>query len=690
MKEKREDIMYEKQLADYFSAHEEEFLQDLSGLIAIPSVKGKPAPGCPFGTEPARALTQMLSIGEKYHLHSENWDNCIGMIQPSSGERVLDILAHLDVVPVSDDWTVTNPFEMKIEDGKVYGRGTADDKGPALAALYAIRAIKELGIPLTKGVRLVLGTDEESGSGDLPYYFAKTKPAEMTFSPDAYYPVINIEKGRLSGHIEGSINCSQIVSISAGDTFNIIPSSANAVLADLSPALLQKAAEEKGISAKLETLPNGAVSFTVNGVSAHAASPELANNPVTALLEILAKCTDSPQLKALHSLFPHGDFRGANLGIAMEDTESGKLSLSLTMLQLKDGLLTADFDCRAPLCAAAENLAAAEQAITASGFKYSQNFVPPHSVSADSDFVKTLLNCYTQYTGKEGKTIAIGGGTYAHGIPGAVAFGCAVDGVENNMHGSDEFAEIKTLMMSCNIFAQAILKLCANPAPIIPEKEIKGALLWLKEPQDPSDEALLSALSEEGISIIPVLVDRNEKTEINVDFARVQLDSVRQNPIYKDKPVALCGFGYGSLPAGILTSENPDLSSCVLISGLINPSTAYGTCQGVTLEKPLPKDFKMLDYLSDLARDSVAARCDMLQLPILLVHGFKDEIYGFEQAEQLFTSVKERQPESDITMLVFPEGGHFLGEDVNTKDAYVKEITQWFAEKMKGEHKDGK
>src|SRR5699024_10557105 len=110
-------------------------------------------------------------------------------------ESQLDILAHLDVVPAGEGWTVTEPFEPVEKDGRLYGRGTADDKGPAVAALYALRAVKELGIPLKKRVRLILGTDEECGSSDIQHYYAVEKEAPMTFSPDGAFPVVNIEKG---------------------------------------------------------------------------------------------------------------------------------------------------------------------------------------------------------------------------------------------------------------------------------------------------------------------------------------------------------------------------------------------------------------------------------------------------------------------------------------------------------------
>lgn len=100
----------------------------------------------------------------------------------------MDVLAHLDIVPAGDGWTVTEPFVPVVKDGKIYGRGTADDKGPAIAALYAMRAVKELGIPVKKNVRLILGTDEECGSSDIRHYYSVEEEAPMTFSSGRQLP----------------------------------------------------------------------------------------------------------------------------------------------------------------------------------------------------------------------------------------------------------------------------------------------------------------------------------------------------------------------------------------------------------------------------------------------------------------------------------------------------------------------
>ena len=159
--------MYREQIEAYIDGKKDEMLTDLQTLVRIDSQRGTPEEGMPFGEGPARVLKEASALMEKAGLTVTNYDNYVVTGDFGPGEKALDILAHLDVVPVTKDWTVTQPFEPLIRDGRIYGRGTADDKGPAVAALYAIRAVRELGLPIKHSVRLILGSDEECGSSDL-------------------------------------------------------------------------------------------------------------------------------------------------------------------------------------------------------------------------------------------------------------------------------------------------------------------------------------------------------------------------------------------------------------------------------------------------------------------------------------------------------------------------------------------
>ena len=177
-----------------FETYQQEMLDNLAALVAIDSSDGEPKPGAPFGEGPAKALQTFLKMAEDMGFETDNVDNYAGSVNLGSGEETVGILAHLDVVPAGKGWT-TDPFTMIIKDGKMYGRGVIDDKGSAVAALYGMRIIRDLGIPLKRGIRLIVGTNEEKGSGCMEYYVAHRVPPTLGFTPDASYPLIHGEKG---------------------------------------------------------------------------------------------------------------------------------------------------------------------------------------------------------------------------------------------------------------------------------------------------------------------------------------------------------------------------------------------------------------------------------------------------------------------------------------------------------------
>ena len=466
--------MYREQIEQYIDAHKDEMLVDIIELCKIDSAKGPYMEGKPFGQGPFEALVAGLQMGEKYGFAINNYDNYVGTIDLNDKEKQLDILAHLDIVPGGDGWTVTTPFEPVIKDGKIYGRGTSDDKGPAITALFAMRAIKELGIPVKKNVRLILGTDEECGSSDIAHYYKQEEEAPMTFSPDAAFPVINIEKGSLHGEFSAEFVKSEalpkMVSFKSGTKVNVVPAKAEALFEGLDGAAAEAAAHaleaELGVHFTVAS-ENGCMKIEAFGESAHASTPEKGTNALTALLALveklnLADCGQMQAVKALNKMMPHGDFNGKNLKVNHEDEISGKLTLAFSMLEISETGLKGDFDSRCPICANEENtLQVVKAEMAANGINFTtESMNPPHHVDGDSHFVKTLLKCYEDYTGRKGECIAIGGGTYVHHLKNGVAFGPSLPETETGIHGPDEFAVIDELITAAKIFAQVMVELC--------------------------------------------------------------------------------------------------------------------------------------------------------------------------------------------------------------------------------------
>lgn len=427
------------EIRKYLESYKDEMLGLLSELVAIPSVQGEALEGKPFGEEPARALAFMLEKCREYGFAVENVDNYAGSADFGAPEPELAILSHLDVVPAGSGWS-SDPFTLTADGDKLIGRGAIDDKGPAVAALFALRAVRELGIPLKKGVRLIFGTNEENGSSDLAYYRSKRELPPMVFTPDGEYPVINAEKGMLRVYFSAPFNNGAIYD--EGGVINAVPQLCS-------------------YDVRLEE--NGDVSLNygkMKGVSAHASTPEKGENAITKFLTF--NNYGVPMLKKLAELFPHGEFNGKSCGLGFSDPISGEMTCVLSILYTKEGRLHGGIDIRFPLDrkkAEISDIICGK--LREAGFDIdSCEGVEPHCTDENSTFVQALLKTYERVTGEKGRCIAIGGGTYVHEIEGGVAFGAEFPGKDYHMHSPDEFITVGELLKNAELMAEAIIEIC--------------------------------------------------------------------------------------------------------------------------------------------------------------------------------------------------------------------------------------
>ncbi len=459
-------------ITKYIDSQKENFLKDLKGLVDIKSVREAPEDGMPFGKGPAKALAEAVKICASHGFDTVNFENYAGEITFGS-DPVLMLLAHLDVVDEGDFWTY-EPYNMVIKDGKAYGRGTTDDKGAALCCLYAIKAARELFGEPRRGVRLVMGCGEETGSEDMDYYFSKREKLPYTLSPDADYPLINLEKGRFAPEFTKTTDNSgdkTVVSFFGGTTGNIVPCKASALISgidkneisDIITAVHNKTGAEFTVNTE-----NGLLAVSALGVSAHAAHPEGGNNAQTALIELINSLplTDNETAQSfitLGKLFPHKETDGESIGVKMSDETSGALTLNFGVLSFGNGVFKGSLDLRCPLGANENNVKdVIEKAFSEYGFTFvgSPSMIPVHFVSEDAPIIKTALKVYEEYTGLKGECLAIGGGTYVHDIEGGVAFGIEFHGTDYRIHGADEFAVIDELLLTAKMYTAIIHELC--------------------------------------------------------------------------------------------------------------------------------------------------------------------------------------------------------------------------------------
>ncbi len=441
---------------NYFDIIDQNFetqLDSLGKLISFPSVsQGTPEEGMPLGRHIHGALTYALDLAREMGFSARSLDGYCGVIDCGEGDETLMIMAHLDVVPAGNGWT-SDPFVLTRKDGRLIGRGVLDDKGPAVSALYALNAVKQAGIPLKRKVRIFLGCDEERGWSCVDRY-KKTEPdPTLAFTPDGHYPVINSEKNIGQTTYTKKLSGSK-VRISCGTAPNVIPGEASASL----PFMPVPVAAKQGMQVSGEQGELRAV-----GRAGHASTPHDAQNALLALLDALKdqplEWDDLAVAEFLASLLGF-DQHGEGFGLDVTD-ESGRLTLSPNMLEWNENEVSITLDCRYPFSVTTERLLATEDEIFARlGFTRTwQKISKGHFIDPDCELVKTLLDIYSDATGKKAEPLSIGGGTYARSFDNAVAFGVEPEDEPAQAHMPDESCTVESVRFDTRLIAEAIKRL---------------------------------------------------------------------------------------------------------------------------------------------------------------------------------------------------------------------------------------
>lgn len=446
----------------YIRAHADELIESLQKLIRIPSVENLGEDGTPFGRDVHRCLMAALVLCEKLDIRPVNMDNQLGWCEYGEGDEMIAVLGHLDVVPAGDGWT-HDPFGGEVINGRIYGRGTMDDKGPLVAALYALTAIKASGVPLSRRIRILFGLNEETGCRDMKYYLANGGEVPlMGFTPDGEYPIINGEKG--------IINCTYAKKITPSGAYKLRRfegGTASNVSPGFAFAELECPSEAVGIIAanKVSVTPiEGGIRVEATGVSAHGSTPEQGENAIGRLAMALAQLPlEGDLLDTIAFLADRIDMetRGESLGLAMRDSLSGDLTVNLGVaagdahgLSLTLSVrypVTKTFDDAAPRLRAAFRLGGFDE--TAMVHK-AAIYMPP-----EKELIQKLSKVYEAETGQKAELKSIGGGTYAKCIPNLVAFGPIFPGDEVREHKPDEYMEVERLLQNAEIIAAAMYEL---------------------------------------------------------------------------------------------------------------------------------------------------------------------------------------------------------------------------------------
>ncbi|MBU9720889.1 MULTISPECIES: dipeptidase PepV [Bacillaceae] len=462
----------------------DDLLSDLTDLLKIESTKDPDTKSeeNPMGVNVAKALAHMLDLSTQQGFSTKNYKGYYGYAElegatPSNEDEHIAVLTHIDVVPATGKWT-SPPFEPEIRDGKLYARGAIDDKGPTMAAFYAVKLLKELNLPLKRNVRIIFGTDEESGMSCLKTYREIERGPVGGFAPDAMFPIIHAEKGQMhvkceltTDHIEAGQAPAEftLLSFHGGTRPNMVPETAKAIiLGDLGDVgeKFEGYVKENGLTGDI-TSSNDSHTLTLNGISSHSMEPFKGVNAGCKLANFLLGLSLDKRAEKYLALIDQGfheDHFGKNIGIDHEDDITGPLTVNPAIFHYeKGGKGFVQLNLRYPVSAKAENI---ENGIGKflNEYEYVIGEVRnknPHHVDGDAPMIKALQQAYEEETGQEATLLSSGGNTYASLLPNCVAYGAVFPGKVMTAHQKDEYMEIDDLLKATAIYARALYYLAS-------------------------------------------------------------------------------------------------------------------------------------------------------------------------------------------------------------------------------------
>ena len=434
----------------------DEFLTSLKTLISYPSVLNEGENGTPFGQAIQDVLEKTLeicrSLGFTTYLDPKGY---YGYAEIGQGAELLAVLCHLDVVPSGDeaDWR-TPPFEASIKDGWIFGRGVQDDKGPSMAALYAVKALLDSGVKFKKRVRFIFGTDEETLWRCMGRYNELEETATLGFAPDSSFPLTYAEKGLLQVKLHGT--GSDQLELEAGAAFNVVPGKAS-----YQGELLEQVVA--GLQAASFDYEQNDQQVTVLGLPKHAKDAAEGINAIVRLATVLQPLQAHPALAFIAEAVGE-DATGGRLFGDISDEPSGRLSFNIAGLTLNSEKSEIRIDIRIPVLADKDQLVAKLAEIAGRyQLDYEEfDYLAPLYVPKDSELVSTLMAIYQEKTGDTSPAMSSGGATFARTMPNCVAFGALFPGVEQTEHQANERASLEDLYRAMDIYAETIFRLAGE------------------------------------------------------------------------------------------------------------------------------------------------------------------------------------------------------------------------------------
>lgn len=446
-------------------SYEKEAIETLQALLRIPSVYDEKTVSekTPFGQAIEDALCFMLDLAQRVGFATVKDGGYAGHIEYGEGDETIGVLCHLDVVPTGSGWTYP-PFDPVIKDRKVYARGSMDDKGPTIAAFYALKMLKDLNVPLKKKVRIILGTDEETAWRGIEHYQKTYGMPEVGFAPDSDFPLIYGEKGILHLEIGREFIDDELISFKGGERYNIVINHASAkTKSDFTERFEEYLTRHSLQGSFAKETHNGkpCYVYTIEGKASHAMEPEKGVNSGVYLANFLSDCLTNPLVNYVSDHFFNDVFL-KKMGLDFIETEMGPITCNIGIIDIDSLRGRVCFDFRYPINYDKDKFWAKWQ----KELKYYNLQITdlsdkvPHYVDRNSTLVQTLYQAYVKYTNDtENLPKTIGGGTYARALKQGVAFGMEMPYEVSQAHQKDEAMSIDTFLLAMAIYAEALMQL---------------------------------------------------------------------------------------------------------------------------------------------------------------------------------------------------------------------------------------
>lgn len=444
----------ESKIKNKVNENSKDMIESIKAAVRINSVMDEDTAteSMPFGKGVDESLRKTLEIAESLGFKTVYKDGYYGYAEVGEGEELIGILGHIDVVPIGDEskWKFP-PFSATEEDGYIYGRGAQDDKGPTIAAMYAVKALLDAGVKFGKRVRFIIGGDEENLWRCIAKYTENGEEIpSMGFTPDSSFPVTNAEKSLVQFYLRGK--GSKEINLNISGALNAVPGVAN-YTGKLADKLSEKLDE-----LKFDYEKDGE-SVTVIGKRVHAASADKGVNAIERLCKALYEIgVEDDVVRFVAEL---SDSVGSKILPNCVDDVSGTLTLNLGELIINEKESKIGFDSRVPVKFTIEDL---EDAVKEKAANYGLKFeefdrLKSLYVPADSELIKTLVSVYEQETGLEGTPKSSGGATYAKALDNCVAFGAMFPFDEKTEHQENERVDIKNMIKATEIYALSVYRL---------------------------------------------------------------------------------------------------------------------------------------------------------------------------------------------------------------------------------------